>query len=417
MKNKETLVKVQVKFNQAVKRFTEPFTIPKQRFIRDMMFGILKSGDVKLNSISRSLQEEVSLKKTSERLGYHLLVLAFDKDLNKRLSYFYRRDLSSDSYLILDLSDLSKPNAEKMEGLSLVRDGSKSKPGEPSLTKGYYLCNVIGRKASSDVIYPLYSELYSLEKEGKSENSKILDAISTVSLSIKKGIWVLDRGGDRDCLIAPFLISNQSFIIRQQGNRHLRYKGKILPFIEVAKQVKLQYRFKSKTSDIAFKAGATRVSYKNFDKSLWLVVARFSEGGYFYFLCHLPDVFNPEIAAQKALEGYQMRWSIEEVHRHMKEDFLLEDVRLMTYQSLKTLLPLLWFALSFIYVKLKPISLEIIAKVPFKVLLKDKLSEWKGFVYYKLVKIIKFILHGITINKTEPFKNLELVNNQQVLKL
>jgi len=33
MKNKEILVKVQVKFNQSVKRFTKSFSVPKQRFI------------------------------------------------------------------------------------------------------------------------------------------------------------------------------------------------------------------------------------------------------------------------------------------------------------------------------------------------------------------------------------------------
>jgi len=213
------------------------------------------------------------------------------------------------------------------------------------------------------------------------------------------------------------LTSNRSFIIRQQGTRHLGNKGEILPFKNIARQVKLQYKFTSNTSTPVLKAGAIRVFYKDFENTLWMVVARFPGGGYFYFLCHLPEVFNPEIAAKKALEEYQMRWSIEEVHRHMKEDFLFEDVRLMTYQSLKSLLPLLWFALSFIYVKLKPISLEIIAKVQLKVLVKDKLSEWKGFVYYKLVKTVKFILQKITINKIEPFKYRTVVNNQQVLRL
>jgi hypothetical protein len=395
---------VQVKFNQYIKKVTAGHSRPVSKFIRDIIFGILKSGEVKLDAISGALNSRASIKKTSERLGRHLRKVGLDRSMNRRLPELNKRLLSGrTSYMILDLSDISKPQARKMEGLGLVRDGSAS-GDEPVLVNGYYLCNVIGRVSGEECIYPLYSELYSLDAESTSENSKILDAVRTVGVNIPKGIWVLDRGGDRQMLITPLLKQGRGFIIRQMGTRNLRYRDKDRPFTEVAGKVKLQYTCKSGSH--TFQCGAIPVGYKGFDTRLWLVVSRYKKGGYFYFLCHLPDAFSPKTAVVTALEGYSMRWSIEEVHRHVKGDFNLEDVRLLTYQSLKNLMPLLWCAISFLYVKLNSITTEMIAKSKIKILVRDKLSELTGFIYYKTYKALKFILNNVSLRKCESFKGL-----------
>ena len=63
---------IQTKLHQFCYSFADHFTRPVNDFIYEMVFGILKSGTVLLNSIARSLQEKMALKKTSERLGQHL---------------------------------------------------------------------------------------------------------------------------------------------------------------------------------------------------------------------------------------------------------------------------------------------------------------------------------------------------------
>ena len=72
MQLRELSAKIQVKFNQFSQRYSEGSSRPVQKFIRQMLFGILKGGQVQLNSIARSLQEGKLLKKTAERLGRHL---------------------------------------------------------------------------------------------------------------------------------------------------------------------------------------------------------------------------------------------------------------------------------------------------------------------------------------------------------
>jgi len=68
----ELSAKIQVKFNQFSQRYTRGLNRPLQKFIHQMLFGILKGGKVQLNSVARGLQEGKLLKKTAERLGRHL---------------------------------------------------------------------------------------------------------------------------------------------------------------------------------------------------------------------------------------------------------------------------------------------------------------------------------------------------------
>jgi len=61
---------------------------------------------------------------------------------------------------------------------------------------------------------------------------------------------------------------------------------------------------------------------------LWLVVARYTpkhkgaKDGFFYFLCDFPNQdLSLETIAQKALQMYRMRWKIEEMHKHIKQEY------------------------------------------------------------------------------------------------
>ena len=113
--------------------------------------------------------------------------------------------------LILDLSDISKKYARRMEYLARVRDGS-----EDGLANGYWLLQIIGAESGKHMVLPLYNRLYSQRSpDHQSENIEILTAIETVSQATQgKGVWVMDRGGDRDKLLFPLIKSKRRFLIR-----------------------------------------------------------------------------------------------------------------------------------------------------------------------------------------------------------
>ena len=79
--------------------------------------------------------------------------LADSKSFLKQLWFNYlrlvRRRLDVDSLFIVDLSDIAKPYAKKMENLSLVRDGDKG-----CLVTGYWCMEVYCRDKDG-IIWPL----------------------------------------------------------------------------------------------------------------------------------------------------------------------------------------------------------------------------------------------------------------------
>lgn len=104
----------------------------------------------------------------------------------------------------------------------MVRDGS-----EGILANGYWTCSVIGAEPGERALTPLYNRLYSQAgPDFKSENAEVRKAISFVSEHTeKRGIWVLDRGGDRRKIIHHLLGNKLRFIIRLKVDRHLVYRG------------------------------------------------------------------------------------------------------------------------------------------------------------------------------------------------
>jgi hypothetical protein len=382
--------KLQVKFNQFSQNYVRGFDRPLQKFLRQMLFGILKSGKVQLNAIGRALQEKISLKKTTKRLGQHLGIGGLWLTIMARALQTQRSYLRQCRYMVIDLSDIQKRYAEKMEGLAEVYDGSESATGP-----GYWLCNVTGVDDSGALIVPAYSELYSLVEESSSENAKLLSAIARVTDVVGNDcIWVDDRGGDRKSLMNPLLIDDRQFIIRQVGNRDLYYNGSKQSLKAISHTVQLTERYQvTKTKNNrkigeTYHCGAAKVKLTKKGKELWLVVLKEQRKGYCWLLCHLKETCKNK-AIRTAFVGYGHRWKIEEVHRQVKVDYELEGICLQRYDALKAMNALLWTALSFLYTRLDNLSIDIITHVELGLQNRTKWADLIRFVYYKLAYAVK----------------------------
>jgi hypothetical protein len=134
---------------------------------------------VKLSNIARSLKEEIPLVETEKRLS---------------------RSVPPDTVLVLDLSDIRKEYAQRMEYLATVQNASS---GE--LHQGSWLFDVTAAEVSGSEIVPLYRKLYSTGvQDFRSENDEVLAAVDLIrSHTQGRGIWVIDRGSDRKKLLEP----------------------------------------------------------------------------------------------------------------------------------------------------------------------------------------------------------------------
>ena len=393
MQLKQLSSKIQIKFNQFSGKYVQGFDRPLQKFLRQMLFGILKSGKVQLNAIGRALQEKIPLKQTTKRLGQHLGIGGLWLTILDRALHTQRSYLRQCRYMVIDLSDIQKRYAEQMAGLAEVYDGSEQATGP-----GYWLCNVTGVDTSGALIVPAYSELYSLAEESSSENAKLLSAIERVSDVVgNDSIWVDDRGGDRKSLMNPLLSDGRQFIIRQVGNRDLYFNGNKQPLKAISRTVKLTTTYhvtktkNNKKVRETYHCGAVKVKLTENGEDLWLVVLKEQRKGYCWLLCHLNQTCK-DAAIRAAFVGYGHRWKIEEVHRQVKVDYDLEGICLQRYEALKAMNALLWTALSFLYTRLDNLSIDIITHVELGLNNRRKWSDLVRFIYYKLAYAVKKLL-------------------------
>lgn len=146
------------------------------------------------------LEAPISIKKVEERLSRQLLRRGLGQKVEDNLLKMAATLIGKDTLLILDPSDIRKKYAKKMQYLATVHDGS-----EDELGNGYWTCNVVGTEVGGSSIVPLLGRLYSAEAPGfLSENHEILTVVDMVAEAVKKrGLWVIDRGGDRKNLMIP----------------------------------------------------------------------------------------------------------------------------------------------------------------------------------------------------------------------
>src|SRR5712692_951257 len=254
----------------------EGLTKPLTGFVTQMLFGIQSSQDVKLSNISRSLQEKLPLIQTEKRLSRNLKSAELEKELTPQLVSMGSSRIQPNTVLALDLSDVRKEYAQKMENLALVRDGST---GE--LHQGYWLCDVTGAEVNGSEIVPLYQKLFSVEaKEFTSENAEVLAAVDLIRTHTQgRGIWAIDRGGDRKKLLEPLLDRHERFVIRSTGKRFVIDRKNVRRSVaELGAKCRLRHAARiikiedgqEKTYDLRY--GVEPIRLPGRDEQLYLVV-------------------------------------------------------------------------------------------------------------------------------------------------
>ena len=401
--------RVQVKFSQYLEKTNNNLSLPEQKFLKNILSGMMKSGSVIVRRSSMTLNEKISLKKTSKRLYHHLKKFGLDEKLRDNLLRYQCRKLTTDSLVLVDPSDIIKPSASKMEDLSKIHDGSLHKND----TNGYDLLNFVGVVSSSEGyrIVPLSGELYSNKLEIDSKSNLIQDRIVDITVySNNKAIFVFDRGFDSRINIEHLNSNGNNYIIRSKANRGLIVNDRELSFKEVVRSVNLKYDVPTYNNTLQcgikkVKVRLTPHPKKNPETAeTYLVVCKFKykrnsktkskkSEGYFYFLTNFPNMNleEPEIL-KKAINAYRLRWKIEELHRQVKQNYGWEEIRLQSYQSLKNMNALLWVMIGFVY-SLKEFAFQFAEAFPQLMLDSSKDLErfYDFFIYYRIFQVVKYI--------------------------
>lgn len=378
--------------------FIPHFSKPKARFIAQVIYGLQAGGDVKLSNISRALGEEIALKKTEERLSRHLDTPGLGQRVNELISAEGARRVRGDTLIVIDPTDIRKSYARKMPYLAKVRDGSS---GE--LVPGYWGCVAIACDPRKRRVTPLHQRLWSAKApDFESENAQLLEVIDTIRAHTgRRGIYVMDRGGDRIRLFEPLLERGLRFIVRQLGSRDLLYRGRLQSAASLAQSCPMAYTetvFKQEESgeqrSLTLQFGYRAVKLPGRAEQLYMVVVR--------GLGQEPMMLLTNMAllpSRKSLwfvvEGYLTRWLVEESIRFIKQSYRLEDIRVLSYERLRNLTALVLAAAFFAAVWLgESVRLAVLTSRVTHVA--RRFFGVPQFHYYALADGIAFLLRRLT---------------------
>jgi hypothetical protein len=330
-----------------------------RRFLAEALYGIQARQSLRLTEIARALKENISLKKTQYRLSRQLGREDLETRLLKAILGMGARHVDKKTLLIIDITDIRKKYARKMEHIACIRDGS-----EKSLGNGYWALSVIGAEAEKTSLVPLYGSLWSQKSpDYRSENLELRRAIQRVSLATeKKGIWVMDRGGDRDYIFDFHLDNKLSFLIRLKKTRDLIYREGEHNVLELALTCPLPYaerivkQEKGKETIYNLQFGSRPVRLPGRKEPLTLVVIR-GFGKEPMMLLTDCRVTKSRKSLWWVVKSYLTRWRIEETIRFLKQSYQVEDIRLLTYHRLQNMMAILtavaYFAMVYLGLKTK----------------------------------------------------------------
>ncbi len=370
-------------------------TKPETRCLKDMVLGILKSKSVFVNQIAASLREPLKLKDVAKRLSAQYLKDDYAENVRREHLRFVSSGISKDNFILMDGTDISKKHARYMEGLEFVKNGDTSEIG-----LGYNVLNINAINTHKEMS-PLYSKAYSFEMGALSINNEIKKAVREVKQHIDdKGCWVFDRGADNGILKDFFISECSQAIIRLKKNTKLFHKKEELQVSQLVKKIDFLVTQtvakikKDKPVLEHYELGAIPISYtvKGIRYPLWLVVSRNKKHGGLCYLLVKSELSTAIEVAKWSFKGYGFRWKIEEYHRHIKQEYRLEDIQIKTFDGLQSMLAVLTVAMYMVYKKLQSLHISLLLDAGYNYLNKNTVRELTNFIYYKLSKVISILL-------------------------
>ena len=321
------------------------FSKPARKFVEECIYGIQASGDTKLSSIVRAIDDDIKPIYTEKRLSRNLDDDTLESSVSGAVLKDGARSVKNDTLLLVDPTEIRKEFSYKMEFVTRVRDASRSsKEGRDVLVNGYHGCMIAACRLGGRKTVPLALKLWSSRSPGfKGENDEVLKIVKEVySATGGKGIVVYDRGGDRPAFYDYFIGKGYDFIVRLK-NRSVLSWGSAYEVQDLARQCTMRHSHhvtfdshgKECNVPISFGAMPVRLPMHQ-EKELHLVVVRGFGQDPMMLLTSLP-VDGAFKSQWRVVEGYLSRWRIEETIRFVKQSYGFENIRVMSYVRIRNM--------------------------------------------------------------------------------
>lgn len=382
---------------------------PTSKFVTDMLYGISKSKDILLSSISEALDENISKINTIDRLSNNL---SLDLDESIFLNYCNLAfdALGDEPVFLVDDSDVTKPLGNKFEALGIVRDGSSK---DKSYEKGYHHTEIVGLTNNFKQPISLFSKIHSsTQKEYISNNNVTYEGLDFVVTLLNErslqGTFVLDRGYDNNDIFNYFFNKNQHFVIRLTEKRKIYYKHRWNKITTLRDGYKGKLKFNIMFQNVEKECLISVIKAQITASKKWINIF------FVYGLSDTPMMLASNIPtkskedALKVARLYFSRWRIEEYFKFKKQEFNFENFRVRSLKSINNLNLLLTYAIGFIALMCEKLEKNMFAQEIIKESrsLKDKVYLWFYQIARGMYNILKKAKVGIkewqNIQKSPP---------------
>ena len=373
---------------------------PTSKFVTDMLYGISKSKDILLSSISEALDENISKINTIDRLSNNL---SLDLDESIFLNYCNLAfdALGDEPVFLVDDSDVTKPLGNKFEALGIVRDGSSR---DKSYEKGYHHTEIVGLTNNFNQPISLFSKIHSsTQKEYISNNNVTYEGLNSVVTLLNErslqGTFVLDRGYDSNDIFNYFFNKNQHFVIRLTEKRKIYYKHRWNKITTLRDGFKGKLKFNIMFQNIEKECLISVIKAQITASKKWINIF------FVYGLSDTPMMLASNIPikskedALKVARLYFSRWRIEEYFKFKKQEYNFENFRVRSLKSINNLNLLLTYTIGFIALMCEKLGKNMFAQEIIKESnsLRDKVYLW----FYQMARGIYNILKNAKIGIKE----------------
>jgi hypothetical protein len=351
LKRKALMESISSNLHEYLKKTGNNLSVPDKKFLRDSLVGLIRCGEPIVCQMARHLpNQRTKFLSRLDRLESHLVKNSdFDNKIKSVLPNIWLPFIQDDTPIILDLSDIAKPLAKKMDYLATVRDGSTGK-----LVNGYWLVELYASLSRKNPVPVLLEPFSHEEPYSPGQNPVVLAAVHKIfELTDKRGVLVVDRGFDGWVMFEDWLDNKYRFVARLVGKRHLlRFSGgseqseaeQWVPIRaeQLAEQIPTGHRFDKlikrhgKPTIRITQIGWVKVRLPGRDEDLTLVVSRLAgKDKPMMLLTNLPvENFKD---AKRILRFYIRRWECEEAIRFLKSQVNLEKIRTFRWSAIRRL--------------------------------------------------------------------------------
>lgn len=198
------------------------------RALRELVEGIVWGGSVQLtNAARRYCRDAAELHAAGKRLSARLSDRKVDHHPWLKELWAYQAGFVGElDPIAIDATELAKPFARHMEHQCIVRDASgKARAGghEEPRVPGYWVLGAYHWQERGRILSPLMLVPYSQTLPSfKSENDCWQKAFYDLKQATGgRGVWVIDRGGDRPEVFKPLLLIQPRWMVRLREDRPL----------------------------------------------------------------------------------------------------------------------------------------------------------------------------------------------------